>query len=293
MAKYSTRNISIVIYSSAKSKVIHDLHIKCEVIKTISTTPSIANVTVYNLAQDSLSFLTSIYDADGKSQYKAIINLDNKEVFKGDLVNVRSIFKQGTWTTSIYLADGYNILRKKAKVESKKGDTRSSITNQLMDTLSDVGLSGFDLQAMKNKCGDKSILKRVLYDGNVVENIKKLIKDCLPESDVYVESDKIHLVNKGSAKDETINLKSFLEPPELNEAGCRAIMLLRTDIKIASQITLQAKSYNQAFGNLSTNRPQKSRFLGEGTYKVTEVFNEFDNFSASVAKTKVTGIYLR
>lgn len=293
MAKYSTRNISIVIYSSAKSKVIHDLHIKCEVIKTISTTPSIANVTVYNLAQDSLSFLTSIYDADGKSQYKAIINLDNKEVFKGDLVNVRSIFKQGTWTTSIYLADGYNILRKKAKVESKKGDTRSSITNQLMDTLSDVGLSGFDLQAMKNKCGDKSILKRVLYDGNVVENIKKLIKDCLPESDVYVESDKIHLVNKGSAKDEIINLKSFLEPPELNEAGCRAIMLLRTDIKIASQITLQAKSYNQAFGNLSTNRPQKSRFLGEGTYKVTEVFNEFDNFSASVAKTKVTGIYLR
>lgn len=293
MAKFSTRDIQLTISSKTDSKLFKDLHIKCEIIKTISSTPSIANVIIYNLAPDSLAFLTSIYNDGGASQFKGSISLDNKEVFNGDFVNVRSTYNMGTWETTIYLNEGYNILRKTAKVESKKGDSRETIVNSLVDTLKDAGLNDFDIQAFKNTCGDKSILKRVLYDGNVVENIKKLIEDCLPKSDVYVEDDKLNVIPFGSSKTTVTNLDSFLEPPQLNEVGCRATTLLNTEPKIGTQITLEAKSYNQAFGNLSTYRPQKSRFLGEGTYKVTEISHEFDNFSSSVAKTSFTGVYLR
>ena len=293
MGKFSTRDIEITISSQNESKTFKDLHFKCEVIKTISSTPSIANVTIFNLAPKSLAFLTSIYDNNGKSQFKGSLVLDNVEIFKGDLVNVRSIYNLGTWETTLYLNDGYNIFRKVAKVESKKGDSRETIVNSLIDTLKDSGLSDFDIQAMKNTCGNKSILKRVLYNGNVIENIKKLIEDCLPKSDLYVEDEKLNIIPFGKSKETTTQLNEFLSPPQLNEVGCRAITLLNTDVKIATLITLNAKSYNQAFGNLSTNRPKKSRFLGEGTYKVTEIVHEFDNYSKDVAKTTYTGVYIR
>lgn len=294
MAKYSTRDIQLSISSATKTKLFKDLHIKCELIKTISSTPNIANVTIYNLAPDSLAFITSIYDNDGMSNFKGAITLDGKEVFSGDMVNVRSTYKMGTWETTIYLNQGYNVIRKSATVESKKGDTRQSIVNSLVETLKEAGLDDFDIQALKNTCGNKSILKRVLYDGNVIENIKKLIEDCLPKSDIYVEDNKLNVLPEGSYKTTPeIVLDNFLEPPQLNEVGCRALTLLNLDPKIGTLISLRAKSYNQAFGNLSTYRPQRSRFLGEGSYKVTEIMHEFDNFSADVAKTSFTGVFIR
>ena len=293
MAKYSTRDIVLTISSTSKTKSFKDLHIKCEVIKTISATPSIANITIYNLAPDSLAFLTSIYTSDGFTEFKGAITLDDKEIFNGDLVNVRSTYDMGTWETTIYLNEGYNVFRKTAKIESKKGDTRESIVNQLVDTLKQAGLNDFDIQALKNKCGNKSILKRVLYNGNVIENIKKLIEDCLPKSDIYVDDNKLNVIPAGTSRETTTNLSFFLEPPQLNEVGCRAVTLLNFEPKLSTLITLEAKSYNQAFGNLSTYRANKSRFLGEGTYKVTEIHHEFDNFTKNVAKTSFTGVYLR
>jgi hypothetical protein len=206
---------------------------------------------------------------------------------------VRSIYKLGTWETNIYANEGYNALRKTAKVETKEGDTRATIVDLLSQSLEGTGLNAFDFQAIKNGCGDKSILKRILYDGNVLENIKKLIQDCTPKSDIFIEDGKLNALPRNIALSRNTEITSFLEPPQLNEAGCRATMLARYDIKIGTSITLKAKSYNQAFGNLSTNRPTKSRFLGEGVYKVIEVVNEIDNFTEAVAKTYVTGIFLR
>lgn len=293
MGKFSTRDIEITISSKTKTKTLKDLHFKCEIINTVSSTPSISNVTIYNLASDTLSFLTSIYDKDGKAEFKGSISLYDVEVFSGDLVNIRSNFNMGTWETNLYLNEGYNIFRKTATIVTKGGDTRKGIFEQLADSLKDVGLNDFDIKALQNKCGDKSILKRVLYDGNVIENIKKLIEDCLPKSDVYVENNNLNVVPVGTAKEKTTNLSFFLEPPQLNEVGCRAVTPLNTQPKLSELITLEAKSYNQAFGNLSTNRANKSRFLGEGTYKITEITHEFDNFSSSVAKSSFTGIYLR
>lgn len=293
MGKFSTRDIIIEVSTKTKTLTFKDLHIKCEIIKSISGTPNIATVTIFNLNRNSRAFLNNVFSDDGMSLYTSKIILDDVEMFKGDLVTPRSFFNMGTWTTELFLNDGYNSYLKNATVETKKGDTRGQIFEMLVDTLRDTGLNDFDIQALRNRCGNKSILKRILYDGNVMENIKKLISDCIPESEVYIDEGKLSVLDKNSSKPTLTTLTEFLSPPELNEQGCRATTLLNNEPKLGQEITLQAKSYNQSFGNLSTNRPTKSRFLGEGVYKVIEIMHEFDNYTENVAKSHFTGVYLR
>jgi len=291
MGLYSTRDIVITITAPAKELVIKDLHIDVEIIKTLSATPNVANLTVFGLAKSSRDFLTAIYDEDN-AEYNVKIEIDNNTLYSGDLVNVSTVFNLTEWETKLYANEGYNAFRKTAKVETKKGDTRSDVLNSMFDTLTGVGLSAFDVQAMKNTCGNKSILKRVLYDGNVIDNIKNLIKDCLPSTDVFIDNGKLNILKKDSAIEKTTVLTNFLAPPQLNEQGCRATMQTNTDIQIGAKVQLQAKSYSQSFGNLSTNRAKKSAFSGEGSYKVTELVHKFDNYTASVAITEITGIFL-
>ncbi len=292
MGKFSTRDIIITVTAPSKTKVWKDLHMSGVVTKTLAGTPNVAEIKIFNINKESRDFLTSIYN-DDKSQFKIKLELNNKVFFDGDIVNARSMFNQGTWETTIYANEGYNAYRKSAKVESKKNDTREDILNSMFDSLKDVGLNDFDIQALKNTCGNKSILKRVLYDGNVIENIKKLIKDCLPDADTTIDQGKLTILPKNKVIEKNTELTQFLEPPQLNEQGCRAKVLINPDIKIGGTINLVAKSYNQAFGNLTTNRTEKSRFSGEGTYKVIEIQHNFDNFSSNVAFTNTTGIFLR
>jgi hypothetical protein len=292
MAKFSTRDIVVTVTSKKDTKVFKDLHFNIEVIKTLSATPNIANITIFGLAKESRDFLTSIYE-DEKSEFSVNTTLDDKSFFNGDIVNVRHNYNVGNWETTIYANDGYNAFRKSAKVETKKGDSRGSALDKLFDSLTDVGLNDFDIQALKNNCGNKSILKRVLYEGNVIENIKKLIKDCLPDADTFIDNKKLNILPKGSAIPKNTILTDFLAPPQLNEQGCRASVRINTDVQIGGTIELQAKSYNQAFGNLTLNRANKRRFSGEGAYKVIEIAHTFDNNTAAVAKTDITGIFLR
>lgn len=292
MAKYSTRDLVVTFTSNKGILPLKNLHFEVEIVKTLSSTPNVCNLTVYNLKQSSRDFLTSVYN-DDISTFIVEITLDDVSMFKGDIVNVTSMYKEGTWSTSVYGNEGYNAFRKSATVESKKGGTRADILDSLFDTLKDSGMNAVDIQALKNGCGEKSILKRVLYEGNVIENIKKLIKDCLPDSDTFIDGDKLGILPKSETVTiPIVKLNSFLEPPQLNEQGCRAILSLNSDVKIGAKINLKAKSYNQAFGNLTTNRARQSAFSGEGTYKIIEISHSFDNFSNKVAQTHVTGVFL-
>ena len=292
MGKYSTRDIIVNITSKKGSITLKNLHFEAEVVKTLSATPNVCNLTVYNLSKKSRDFLTSIYDNE-VSTFTIEIILDNNQMFKGDIVNVTTIYNQGTWTTHIYGNEGYNAYRASASVQTKKGDTRETILGSLTDTLKEFGLNAVDIQALKNGCGNKSILKSILYTQNVIENIKKLIKDCLPNADITIDGDKMKILDKHQTTGNTIEFTKFLEPPQLNEQGCRIVIQLNSKPKIGDAMTLVAKSYNQAFGNLTTNRARKSAFSGEGTYKIIEISHSFDNFNSDVAKTNITGVFLR
>jgi hypothetical protein len=136
-------------------------------------------------------------------------------------------------------------------------------------------------------------LKSIFTSGNIIENVKKMINDCLPDGgDVFVDGDEVVVLPKGSTRSYSETLTDFLEPPIINEVGAQCKVLMKPGIKVGGTMTLEAKSYNRSFGNLTTNRAKKSRFSGEGTYKIIEIIDKVDNYTEAVAMTQVKGIFI-
>lgn len=291
MGKFSTRDITVNITGSNRNKELKDLHFKCKVIKTLSGAPNTSIIKIMSsLNEDTRSLLTSIYGNDGQSKLRVDLFLDNKNYFTGQIVNVATVFNSPEWTTVLYCSDGFNAQRRIDNIETKKGETKESIINSMVDSLKLAGIESANIDKIKDSFKDKSILKRLFYGGNVWDNFKKLIKDFIPDTDIYIDDGVIKVLPKDEAFNESrITLSNFLTPPMLNEQGCTASIQINSSLKIGGLMILQSKSYNQSFSNLSLNRARKKSFLGQGTYKITEISHSFDNFSKSIAKTEITG----
>jgi len=294
MGKYSTRSIVITATSLNGTKEFKDLHFDVSAQKTLSGVPNSSEVKIFNLSQESREFLSSVYDGDGKSKITIAIALNNKTIFKGDLVNVSHVYKADSadWVSSLYLTEGWNAYQATIKKEIPKGSTRDKAFEIIADELKEFGIDGKLIEGIKSGCGNKSIAKRLFVSGNIMDNLKKLIDDCIPDNDISLEDGQIKVISKSSVIEKTETVKDFLEPPTLNDNGLSAKVLFNDSFTIGGKIKIESKSTVSAFGNLTTNRVQKSRVSGEGTYKIIEVSHEFDNYTDKVAITNISGVYL-
>lgn len=291
MGKFSSRDIIVSLEANGKQKVIQDLHIEAQTLRTLSGVPNTCTLTVFNLSQESREFLTSIYDENGDTQMTMEVLVDTEVIFSGEVVNASSVFNDATWTTTIYGNEGYNAYRATTEKKFERGTTRGDMIKELADEMG--GLVASLIPGGENGCADKSLLKAVFVSGNIAENVKKLIDDCLPDGgDVFVDGDEVVVLPKGATRDYNEVLENFLEPPVINEVGAQCKILMKPGIKVGGTMELKAKSYNRSFGNLTTNRAKKSRFSGEGTYKITEIIDKVDNFGSDVATTEIKGIFV-
>jgi hypothetical protein len=291
MAKFSSRDIVVTLTASGKQKIIKDLHIGAETLRTLSGVPNTCALSVFNLNQESREFLTSLYDNDGNTNMTAEVMDGSEVIFYGDVVNATSVFKDATWMTNIYANEGYNAYRATTEKKSERGKTRGDIIKEVVGEIS--GYVASIAPGGENGCADKSILKSIFTKGNIIENVKKMIDDCLPDGgDVFVDGDEVVVLPKGATRAYSETLTDFLEPPVINEVGAQCKVLMKPGIKVGGTMTLQAKSYNRSFGNLTTNRATKSRFSGEGTYKIIEVIDKVDNYTEAVAMTQIKGIFV-
>lgn len=291
MAKYSTRDIVVRVYSSKKSKEFKNLHIAVMTKRTLSGAPNTSSIVVYNLNQDSRDFLSAIYD-NGQPNMKVEVLLNDSSVFIGDLVNSTSLYNMGTWETSLYGCEGYYAYRATIDKKFEKGSTRTGIIESIFGELKQFGINTVDAQAIKNGCGNKSILKQIYATANIWDNVQNLFKDCFPSFDAFIDGDTVTMLPKDQVLGKSIELSFFLEPPTLNEAGVKCKILIDPFIKIGSGLTVKAKSFNRSFGSMTLNRAQKSRFSGEGNYKIIESVSTFDNFTNKVATTDITAVFL-
>ena len=294
MGKYSTRDIVVTAVSSKGTKEYKNLHFDIKIQKTLSGVPNSSELVVFNLNQESREFLSSIYDGDGKSKITMTISLDDKKIFTGDMVNVSHVYMADSadWVTSIFLSEGWNAYQAVLKKEIAKGSTREKAFDVMVDSLKDFGVDGKLIEGLKSGCGKKSLAKRLFVSGNVMENLKKLINDCMPENDLSIENGQVKAIAKNAVLEKIETVTDFLEPPTLNDTGLSAMVQLNDNFTIGGKIKIKAKSTVSAFGNLTTNRVQKSRVSGEGTYKVIEVSHAFDNYTDKLATTEVNGVYI-
>ena len=301
MSKFSSRNLVVTIKNKAINKVITNLHISASILKTLSGAPNTSEITIWNLNQDSREDLyNNVYDfTDNIGITNVEITEDEKLLFQGELINVNSIQKQvdGEWVTNLYCGDGYNAYRKNINKKYEKGMTRKEIVNDLINELDLAGVAVKGLVDDIAGCTDKSLLKAIVIDGEIMKNIKNLISTCLgggdDNADAYIDEGKVNIIAKNKVINNKIIInKGLLELPTLTEQGINCKLLLDASLKIGAEFEVETKSSNVAFGNLTKYKVQKERFSGTGSYKVLEIKHNVDNFSDEVASTEIIGLNL-
>ena len=195
MSKYSTRDLKISIKNNAIDRVIENLSIRVVTTKTLSSVPNQAVIEIFQLYQHSREELyNNVYDFDENIGVTKIeVTLDEKVLFQGDLINVNSIYsKQDTeWKTILNCGDGYNAYRSTTSKKYDKGTDRESIVDDLIGELESTGVVVKGAVEGLTNCTKKSLLKAILVNGEVINNIKGLMKDCFKDVDVYMQDNSL------------------------------------------------------------------------------------------------------
>lgn len=296
MSLYSSRDLTVSIKNKTVNRIIENLNIRVVATKTLASNPNQAEIEIYNLNQNSREDLyNNVYNyTNDVGITKIEVSLEDKIIFKGDLINVNSIYSNEAveWKTTLYCGDGFNAFRQKTNKKFDKGSSRKEIVDELIDELADAGVAVKGAIEGFTACTDKSILKAILVNGQVVDNIKKLLKDCFKDVDVYVDEEKLNiLVNKSTIKNNRIIINDgLIEPPTLSEQGINCKVLINPSLKIGAEFQVQTRSRNISFGNLTIHKPRKSQISGDGIYRVQEIKHIVDNFSTEVAQTEIIGL---
>lgn len=296
MNLFSSRKLSVSIKNKTVDRVIENLNIRVVATKTLASNPNQAEIEIYNLNQNSREDLyNNVYNfTEDVGITKIEVTLDDNIIFKGDLINVNSIYSNEAveWKTTLYCGDGFNAFRQKTNKKFNKGSTRNEMVNELIGELEDAGVAVKGALEGLTACTDKSILKAILVNGQVVENIKRLLKDCFKDVDVYIDEEKLNiLANRSTIKNNRVIINDgLIEPPTLSEQGINCKVLINSSLKIGAEFQVRARSQNISFGNLTTYKPRKSQISGDGIYRVQEIKHIVDNFSTEVAQTEIIGL---
>jgi len=296
MSKFSTRDLTVSIKNKAIDKTIENLNISVVATKTLASVPNEAEIEIYNLNQNSREDLyNNVYNFhEDIGNTNITVTDDDKQIFTGQLINVNSTYsiQDAEWKTVLYCGDGFNAFRTKTNRKFDKGTSRKDMVDALIGELESAGVVVKGAIEGFTNCTDKSLLKAVLVNGEIVSNIKRLLKDCFKDVDVYVDEEKINiLVEKSVIKNNLIVINSgLIEPPTLSEQGINAKVVLNSSLKIGAEFQVQSRSRNISFGNLTVNRPRKKQISGDGIYRVQELKHIVDNFSSGVATTEIIGL---
>lgn len=300
MSKYSSRDLIVKVVSKNDTLIFKDVHMEIEATKTKSAIPNSAIIKIFNLKATTREFLSkNIYDfKTNKGFLKIEVILDDFMIFTGEIINTihQRARSEGEYVSILYCGDGANALNTKVNKTYNKGLTRENVIDDLKETLKEVsGITG-DYKDILNKCTkDKSLLKKITIDGKIIDNIQKLLDECLPTSEkqeVYISDGKIVIkkVNSIIPNSNIIINKNLLAPPTLTEQGVSCEIAINPNLVIGGEFELKTNNFNTQIAQLTQYRVSRSRLTGEGKYQVIEIKHKVDNYSDQVASTSIIGL---
>jgi hypothetical protein len=284
-----------VIFTGAINRSVENLDMNIKIEKSLSTIPNQATIKIYNLKRETRQQLQN-----KKENVKLSVYLKEKLMFTGELVNSNTILNRQTaeFETMLWCGDGVTGSKAETTVKVEKGSTKKDAVNIFVDELSDFGISKGDIDKFRDCTGGKSLLKSIVKDGNIVENLKKIINECLPmgesDQDVFVEDGKVNILPKDEFLNNnivTIN-KGLLTPPTLTDTGVSIIATLDLSPKIGGALKIDTESKNVAIGNLTSYKQTGNKISGEGLYKITSIVYTIDNYSNNIAQQSIGAIII-
>ncbi len=318
---FSTRKLIVeLIFPSGETKVIQDLHIDVLVKKSISIEPNTGVVTIYNLSRSTRELISeNTYRAHGETPTVIGIKLNDSVVYQNVLINSHSrrIIQEGDWETTLYIGNLPEFFAQHTKelVIPKNTDKADGVTSLLEEVVpppkagddaeseekpSAVLTMADEFREKLNECkGNKSWARAVTINGEVLENIKRLLRDCFPDENyvLYPSEDGqgFTIADAGEylkGAEFEVNTGMLIDPPIINEAGITCNIIFNPDPTIQGKLIVKADNFELSVGGANRMQIDQTHLSGEGDYMIKEVVHKVDNFSNVMATTTITAILI-
>lgn len=282
-----TISMSNYLMTIAINKSIYtSLNGKCEIV-------------IQNLDNDIVESLENIYKNSIKTTtFKISIKYNDTVILQSSLVNLNNVYSanDSTTYTTLYLYLGWEAYNTKINKIYEKG---TKVTDVLDDMIKETGLNP-DILNSESGClsRDRSVLKDITMNGNVIDSVKKLLQKCIDEgtNEVYVEDETVKVVpNTYFNQHFTITDTNAVEPiPQINDYGVTLSVPFEQFLNINCmdkiKLNISKKYVQYQFEDLTTSRLNEDRVNFQGEYKVTDLLIRYDNFSTNIAIAEIKAI---
>lgn len=268
LANQFKRKYELHIITDAGTKIISDLRVVFDIIKSMRSYPNIAMIDLYNPNGDTISRLYDDPILILKAGYEGNIGL----IFKGRIRNIFNNKVAENRIITIYAGDGQRewentIINKTYSENIKVKDLVKDVLTTLLET-GELNLGS--LQDLDDRQADKLI--GVSLSGSTKDVMDKLANDyslvwSIQDGEIVVmdenralEASEIVLVNQTTG---------MIGSPTVTEIGADVTSLLNPKLLPNTAFRIESLSSNIALSNLQFRTPKRS--TAEGDYRAFDV----------------------
>lgn len=268
------RVIQLNIGNAQQSLVYNNLKITFDVTKTISSEPNDANITIYNLNQNSRNLITSkVYDL--VELFVSYRDDDLRMIFKGEIKTVENENSGLDIITKLKCSDGGQAYTEKVLIKTVAAGQKDS------DALNDSAKSFGILKSDVDLPNDKVLPRGRVFFSDVRDVMDKIGLN--NDADWSIQDNQLVVVpkNKAIRNDEGYVISSntgMIGSPQKTDQGLEVITLCNPRFKIGSLIRVESKfnEYNGDYkiqsinhsGDLTGNDWKSKLVCTGGAYEV-------------------------
>ncbi|WVD70986.1 hypothetical protein RHO14_11610 [Orbus wheelerorum] len=268
------RVIQLNIGNAQQSLVYNNLKITFDVTKTISSEPNDANITIYNLNQNSRNLITSkVYDL--VELFVSYRDDDLRMIFKGEIKTVENEYSGLDIITKLKCSDGGQAYTEKVLIKTVAAGQKDS------DALNDSAKSFGILKSDVDLPNDKVLPRGRVFFSDVRDVMDKIGLN--NDADWSIQDNQLVVVpkNKAIRNDEGYVISSntgMIGSPQKTDQGLEVITLCNPRFKIGSLIRVESKfnEYNGDYkiqsinhsGDLTGNDWKSKLVCTGGAYEV-------------------------
>ena len=267
---------------------ISEYRINFKVDKSLVGFPNLANIKIYNAPENVKKLLKQGDKIELYAGYENNIGL----IFKGEVVNINSMYLKPDFIFEIYAGDAHKALTS-AKINKtlKAGATTETIYNTLIDSLH--GVSKGLTEGLKDCISKKrSLLKAIILSGGVKEWLDKISATC--GFDYAVDDGVISTVAKNKALNSgnpflISQATGMLGSPDQTEIGMNVTTLLNHSFRLGHTFKISSMSSTLNVGNLMFRKVKKHS--SNALYRINNISHTGDSRDGDW-KSELTGMYL-
>lgn len=265
------------------SRIIKDLRVSFEVVKSVRSYPNLAKIEIYNPNAQTLSYLEDKFsEIVFNVGYEGNVRL----IFKGQIRNIVDTRQDVDRVVTVYAGDGEQDWQNaifNSTIDSNVGlsavleDIQATFPNTVSGDTSLVDIPADKLRPQSLSGASKDILDRIANEYGFSWSIQDGAFEFVPNDKPISENEAV-LINPETG---------MIGSPIITEIGADVTSLLNPSLQPNKLFTIESAANEVVLGDLFFRDVTRTR--AEGTYKVQEVIHKGDTHDNEWSST-VRGI---